>query len=82
MHEHHEHHGHEHSHAIQSKEETFATLGYMLKHNQHHTEELRELAHNLEHLDYTQAAEELKRCAESYDKGNEQLAAVLESLNK
>ena len=40
---------HSHSHAIvSSPEEAKAMLGYMLSHNQHHAEELHELAHCFE----------------------------------
>ena len=72
MHDH-----HEHGHEIMSKEETLASLEYMLKHNRHHTDELRELAHNLEHLDMAAAAKALRDSAEEYDKANDKLDAAL-----
>ncbi len=40
-------HEHEHTHAAASPEETLALLRYMLDHNRHHAEELRELAHGV-----------------------------------
>ena len=74
MHEHHEHH---HSHDIMSKEETLATLNYMLQHNRHHTEELLEIAHNLEHLELADAAKAVRDSAAVYSEGNEKLEAAL-----
>ncbi len=76
----HEHHGHEHHHDIMSKEETLATLDYMLKHNRHHADEMRELAHNLEHLDLQAAADAVKESAGIYDKGSDKLDAALKLL--
>lgn len=45
----HEHgHDHGHTHEHHSPEETVALLAYMVTHNQHHAEELHELAHSVE----------------------------------
>ena len=45
----HEHgHDHGHTHEHHSPEETVALLSYMVTHNQHHAEELHELAHSVE----------------------------------
>lgn len=42
-------HSHTHSHAVASSpEEALALLNYMLSHNQHHAEELHDLAHCFE----------------------------------
>ena len=76
----HEHHDHEHHHDIMSKAETLATLDYMLKHNRHHAEEMRELAHNLEHLELQEAADAVKESAGIYDRGSDKLEDALKLL--
>jgi len=38
---------HEHNHSHNSPEESLALLGYMVEHNRHHAEELREIANGL-----------------------------------
>lgn len=38
---------HEHSHSHNSPQESLALLGYMVEHNKHHAEELREIANGL-----------------------------------
>ena len=47
-HEHEHTHEHGHTHEVHSPEETVALLTYMVGHNQHHAEELHELAHSVE----------------------------------
>ena len=76
----HEHDGHEHSHGVQSREETIAALRYMLRHNEHHAGELRELAHELTHLGASAQAEEVLRGLEDYGAGNAKLKNALEAL--
>ena len=46
-HEHEHTHEHGHTHEVHSPEETVALLTYMVGHNQHHAEELHELAGSL-----------------------------------
>ena len=45
--EHHHDHDHPHDHGHTGLEERVAMLTYMLGHNQHHAQELHELAHDL-----------------------------------
>ena len=77
MHDHHEHH---HSHEIMSKEETLATLNYMLQHNRHHAEEMLEIAHNLEHLELADVAEKVRASAAVYSEGNDKLEAAVKLM--
>ncbi|MDR0915710.1 MAG: hypothetical protein LBN02_00740 [Oscillospiraceae bacterium] len=59
MHEGHSHdHEHEH-HEAGSRAEVEAVLRYTLQHNRSHEEELHELAHELEALGLTAAAQEV-----------------------
>ena len=76
----HEHHCGAHGHEIMGMEETVATLVYMHHHNEHHAEELGELAHNLEHLGKEEEALEVRKCIKEYTAANERLVAVIEKL--
>lgn len=78
-HEHsHDGHSHTHEHVAASKEEAFALLTYMLGHNQHHAEELHDLAHNFE----GEAAELLHDAVADLQTSNEKLAKALELLKE
>ena len=66
----HEHgHDHGHTHEHHSPEETVALLAYMVTHNQHHAEELHELAHSVE----GEAAQLLHEAVVDLTVGNEKL---------
>lgn len=79
----HTHGGHTHTHShgsVQSSspEETLALLTYMLSHNEHHTEELHDIAHMVP----ADAAELLHGAVADYARGNEKLGQALKLLNK
>lgn len=78
----HEHtHSHEHPHDhgdIPPAERTKALLGYMIEHNEHHTEELAELVDSLE----GPARKRLLEAIGSFEAGNVQLREVLELMGK
>ena len=57
-------------------EETVALLAYMVTHNQHHAEELHELAHSVE----GEAAQLLHEAVVDLTVGNEKLAEALRIL--
>lgn len=71
-------HGHDHGHTHEhhSPEETVALLAYMVTHNQHHAEELHELAHSVE----GEAAQLLHEAVVDLTVGNEKLAEALRIL--
>ena len=77
-HEHtHDHdHGHEHTHAQHSPEEALALLAYMVQHNQHHAEELHELAHSME----DEPAQLIHDAILDFNLGNEKLDEALKLL--
>ena len=72
-------HPHPHSHRDELSEIT-AMLSYMLEHNRHHAEELREMAHKLEHHDLGAVAAALLAGAGEFDSGNDKLQKALEML--
>ena len=85
----HEHgHDHGHTHEHHSPEETVALLSYMVTHNQHHAEELHELAHDLgdseaaelAHSVEGEAAQLLHEAVVDLTVGNEKLAEALRIL--
>ena len=69
-------HAHTHEHENHSPEETVALLAYMVTHNQHHAEELHELAHSVE----GEAAQLLHEAVVDLTVGNEKLAEALRIL--
>ena len=69
-------HTHAHTHEHHSPEETVALLAYMVTHNQHHAEELHELAHSVE----GEAAQLLHEAVVDLTVGNEKLAEALRIL--
>lgn len=76
-HEHHYEHVHDHGHAHDvSNEELRALLEYMLGHNRHHAEELKDLAVNLPR----EKAELIYAAVEDFGRGNEKIAQVLSGL--
>ena len=71
-------HEHGHTHEIHSPEETVALLTYMVGHNQHHAEELHELAHSVE----GEAQQLLHEAVVELTLGNEKLAEALRILKE
>lgn len=76
-HSHDHDHGHEHIHTG-SPEETLALLTYLLSHNQHHTQELHELAHQVPEA----VSARLHDAVSDYQRGNESFAKALELLKE
>lgn len=74
------HHEHSHSHADDPMRETIALLGYMIDHNAAHAHELEHLAHQLSHLGKAEAAAQVTAAVNDFNRGNESLAAVLQTL--
>ncbi len=77
-HEHEHTHEHGHTHEVHSPEETVALLTYMVGHNQHHVEELHELAHSVE----GEAQQLLHEAVVELTLGNEKLAEALRILKE
>ena len=77
-HEHEHTHGHGHTHEVHSPEETVALLTYMVGHNQHHAEELHELAHSVA----GEAQQLLHEAMVELTLGNEKLAEALRILKE
>jgi hypothetical protein len=95
MHEEHHDHNHGHTHGTEgpgvsggmpgvpplediSKIKTI--LEYMRDHNNHHAEELGELARKLSRAGLGNAADMLNKGVEDFEKGNEKLAKALELI--
>lgn len=80
-HEHtHDHeHGHEHTHdhGAQPKDEDTAVLAYMLDHNKHHARELAEIAKHLREQGKDDAAVQIEKGVEDFEKGNMRLSIAL-----
>lgn len=73
-------HEHIHSHGgdALSKEETLAMLAYMHHHNEHHAEELHDMAHTLN----GEAAALIHEAVKDFACGNEELAKALALLQE
>lgn len=74
----HEHHegcgcGHDHGQA----DENVAVLAYMLDHNRHHAAELREIAAHLREDGKEEAAVQIEKGVEDFEKGNMRLSIAL-----
>ena len=76
-HEHHHDHDHPHDHGHTGLEERVAMLTYMLGHNQHHAQELHELAHD---LGDSEAAQLIHDAVVDFEVGNKKLAEALAVL--
>lgn len=72
QHEHHHHHG-EHA-------QTDALIGYMVDHNIHHAEELKEMAHTLRHEGRDAIADKIEAAVADFAKGNEKLSEALKMI--
>lgn len=84
---HHDHnHDHEHSHGegctcgcggCEQPDEDTAVLAYMLDHNKHHAEELKEIAKHLRENGKEEAAAQIEKGVEDFEKGNMRLSIAL-----
>lgn len=72
-------HGHDHA-APTDEKQMKALVEYNLHHNEHHAEELHDLAHKLKDAGKMEAAEELHYAVDAFDKVNEHLKKALEIL--
>ena len=72
-HGHGHHHGEELPGGMSEQEKRKTMLGYLLSHNEHHAEEIREMAEAL-------AADGCAEAAESFKEGNEKLKKAAELL--
>ncbi|MDO4261641.1 MAG: cobalt transporter [Eubacteriales bacterium] len=74
--------GHDHSHCghahgEQPKDEDTAVLAYMLDHNRHHAQELAEIAKHLREQGKEEAAAQIEKGVEDFEKGNMRLSIAL-----
>ena len=84
-HEHaHEGHDHDHGecgcghhHGEQPKDEDTAVLAYMLDHNRHHAQELAAIAKHLREQGKDDAALQIEKGVEDFEKGNMRLSIAL-----
>lgn len=76
-HEHGHDHCHEHSHGEQPKDEDTAVLAYMLDHNRHHAQELAAIAKHLREAGKEEAAVQIEKGVEDFEKGNMRLQIAL-----
>jgi len=70
VHSAHHHHHHDLDASSSTTEEAVALLGYMVAHNEHHAEELAELAETMRKLEMFQVAEEIESSLEYFKEGN------------
>ncbi len=83
--DHHHDHGHTHEHCTNCGEgcqgsctdEVVALLNYMLSHNEHHAEELDQMAENLKKMGMEDAAKTIKEGVADFQKGNMRLGLAL-----
>lgn len=78
----HHHHHHDHEATSASREEAVALLGYMVAHNEHHAEELTELAENMRSLGLEDVADEIEGSVADFKEGNMKLRAAFALLQK
>lgn len=92
-HEHDHHHDHDHSHECGcghdhhedcgcghdhgQADENVAVLAYMLDHNRHHALELKEIAAHLREDGKEEAAAQIEKGVEDFEKGNMRLSIAL-----
>jgi hypothetical protein len=78
-HSHEEGHEHEHTHkhAGQPQDEDTAVLAYMLDHNRHHAQELAVIAKHLREQGKDEAAVQIEKGVEDFEKGNMRLSIAL-----
>ncbi len=68
-------HEHNHNHSHGSPEESLALLGYMVEHNKHHAQELKEIADGLS----SESRALILEAVDDFNKGNEKLEKALMS---
>ncbi len=80
----HEHHHHEHHEGCgcgcgghEQPDENVAVLAYMLDHNKHHALELKEIAKHLREVGKDEAAAQIEKGVEDFEKGNMRLSIAL-----
>lgn len=76
-HEHSHEHEHNHHHGEQPKDEDTAVLAYMLDHNRHHAQELAVIAKHLREQGKDDAALQIEKGVEDFEKGNMRLSIAL-----
>jgi hypothetical protein len=78
-HSHEEGHEHEHTHEHVDKpqDEDTAVLSYMLDHNRHHAQELAVIAKHLREQGKDEAAAQIEKGVEDFEKGNMRLSIAL-----
>ena len=81
-HEHNHDHGHSHGHSSEDEQETMALIHYMLHHNEHHAQELGDMAHALRDQGKEEAAKLLDDAIKQYEAGNQLLGRVFELLGE
>lgn len=79
-HEHEHEHTHEHEHDHGETGTLAAVLKYMLEHNIHHADELKDIAEKLREQGQADAAEALVKSTVFFDAANEKLADALAML--
>ena len=79
-HEHTHEHSHDHHHDHGAHAETDALIGYMVSHNAHHAEELKEIAHTLRHEGRGEIADCIEAAVTDFAAGNEKLSKALEMI--
>ena len=78
----HHHHHHDLEASGASREEAVALLGYMVAHNEHHTEELAELAETIRFMGWDAPAEEIENSLNDLREGNLKLRAAFAMLKE
>ncbi len=78
-HSHEQEHGHK---AFETPEQMAALLDYMLKHNQSHAAELDQLAAKLQTAGRGDAAEQIKKAVDEFQKGNLYLSLALSMVKE
>lgn len=73
-------HSHEHSHTHTAMHELMVLMKYMADHNVAHTQELAELAVQLEQVGKHAAYTKVMNAVSDFTKGNQQLAEALQEL--
>ena len=66
-----------HHHGEQPKDEDTAVLAYMLDHNRHHAQELAAIAKHLREQGKDDAALQIEKGVEDFEKGNMRLSIAL-----
>jgi len=85
-HEHHHHDHHDHGANMDPNatpdEKMAAVLDYMLKHNEHHAAELDQLAAKLLAAERPEAAEQIRKAVDEFQKGNMYLSLALSTVRE